>query len=267
MTDVCMRFGLEFNPFLKNSKEVLIETPEFKEVIARLDYLKSIKGIGVITGEPGVGKTSALRKWSSSLNQSLFKVIYTPLSTLTVNEFYNNLSLEMGLEPQFKKKDNIHLIQNEINRLTIERRITPVFILDEANYTRPGVLNDLKILFNFDMDSKDKAVVILAGLTNLNSTLRLSSHEPLRQRIVMNYKISALNKEDAKSFISEKLQTAKCSKTIFSDNALEAISNSANGIPRLLCKLANACLVVANKKESDFVDDDIARIAIEDLTI
>ena len=117
------------------------------------------------------------------------------------------------------------------------------------------------------MDSKDKAVVILAGLTNLNSTLRLSSHEPLRQRIVMNYKISALNKEDAKAFISEKLLAAKCSKPVFSDNALEAISNSANGIPRLLCKHANACLVVANKKDSDFVDEDIARIAIEDLTV
>jgi len=265
--DVYARFGMEFNPFLKNSKETLIDTEELSEAITRLKYIQNVKGFGVLTGEPGIGKTTALRTWSKSLNPSLYKVVYTPLSTLTVMEFYKNLVAEMGLVPSFKKIDNIHLLQNEISRLSVERHITPVFIFDEANYARNGILNDLKILFNFDMDSKDKAIVILAGLPVLNSTLKLSVHEPLRQRVIMNYHMIGLSKEKTKSFISSKLIAAKCSKPVFSDNALEAIANSSNGIPRMICKIANSCLVIANSKSLDFIDSDIVQLAIEDLNL
>lgn len=264
MMDICARFGLEFNPFLKNSKDIVINTPEFSEVTARLNYLQEVKGFGLITGDPGVGKTTALRSWANNLNKSLYKVIYTPLSTLTLMEFYKNLALEMNLVPSFRKMDNIHMIQKEIERLSIERRITPVFILDELNYARNGTLNDLKILFNFNMDSKDKAIVVLSGLTILNSTLNLNIHEPLKQRIIMNYTMTGLDKVSSKAFISEKLQAAKCCKPVFDDAALEAIVNAANGVPRMLCKYANACLVVADRKDVNFVNAEIARIAIED---
>ena len=55
--------------------------------------------------------------------------------------------------------------------------MTLIIILDEANYLRNGILNDLKILFNFEMDSSDQAVVLLAGLPQLNNTFNLAIHE------------------------------------------------------------------------------------------
>ena len=54
--DYTARYGLEFNPFLKNSKEVLVETQEYKEVQFRLKYLLSTKGFGILTGSAGKGK-------------------------------------------------------------------------------------------------------------------------------------------------------------------------------------------------------------------
>ena len=64
------RYGMEFNPFIKNSKEILVETTDYKEVTFRLNYLLNIRGFGVLTGQPGLGKTALLRNWSHSLNQS-----------------------------------------------------------------------------------------------------------------------------------------------------------------------------------------------------
>ena len=93
--------------------------------------------------------------------------------------------------PTFKKSDNFRIIQEEISRLALEKRKTPVIIIDEANYISNAVLNDLKILFNFEMDSRDRAVILLVGLPQLNHTLQLAIHEPLRQRIIMK---SLLNK-------------------------------------------------------------------------
>lgn len=187
--DPIARFGLEFNPFLKNAKEILINTQESREAAFRLDHLAKNRGFGILAGAAGRGKATAVRRWEASLNPSLYKVVYSSLSTLTVNDFYRNLSGGLGAQPSFRKPDNFKSIQDEITRLALEKRKTPVIIIDEANYVSNAVLNDLKTLFNFEMDSKDRAVILLVGLPQLNSTLRLGVHEPPRQRIIMNYNI------------------------------------------------------------------------------
>lgn len=262
--DYTARYGLEFNPFLKNSKEILVQTEEYKEVLFRLEYLLQTKGFGILTGSAGKGKTTAVRNWSKSLNTSLYKVIYSSLSTLTVNDFYRNLVTELGGVASYRKPDNFRLIQDEITRLTVEKKQTPVIIIDEANYINTAILNDLKILFNFDMDSKDKAVILLAGLPQFNNTLRLGIHEPFRQRIVMNYNLEGLSKEEGRSYINEKLQGAGCNQTVFEDNAVEAILNAANGTPRLINKLCNASLLVGNSRKLNIINADAVMQAVND---
>ena len=111
--DYFTRYGLEFNPFIKNSKEILIDTTEYKETLFRLDYLAKTKGFGILTGSAGRGKTTAVRSWAASLNPSLYKVVYSSLSTLTLNDFYRNLVKELGNEPAYKKPDNFRIIQDE----------------------------------------------------------------------------------------------------------------------------------------------------------
>lgn len=262
--DYTARYGLEFNPFLKNSKEILIETQEYKEVLFRLNYLLTTKGFGLLTGSAGRGKTTAVRNWVSGLNTSLYKVVYSSLSTLTVNDFYRHLSAELGAQPAFRKTDNFKIIQEEINRLVMEKRQTPVIIIDEANYIGNAVLNDLKMLFNFEMDSRDRAVILLCGLPQLNSTLRLSIHEPFRQRIVMNYNLEGMTKTEAHSYILEKLRGAGCKQTVFEENALEAVLNAANGIPRMINKLCNASLLIANSSGLNLITSEAVMQAIND---
>lgn len=262
--DYTARYGLEFNPFLKNAKEILIETQEYKEVLFRLNYLLTTKGFGLLTGSAGRGKTTAVRNWVSGLNTSLYKVVYSSLSTLTVNDFYRHLAAELGAQPAFRKTDNFKIIQEEINRLVMEKRQTPVIIIDEANYIGNAVLNDLKMLFNFEMDSRDRAVILLCGLPQLNSTLRLSIHEPFRQRIVMNYNLEGMTKAEGHSYILEKLSGAGCKQTVFEENALEAILNAANGIPRIINKLCNASLLIANSSGLNFITSDAVMQAIND---
>ncbi len=259
-----MRFGMESNPFLKNAKEILFENPEFKEVQTRLNYLLTTRGFGVLTGGSGKGKTTGIRVWARSLNTSLYKVIYSSLSTLTVMEFYRTLAAGLGLVPQFRKSDNFKLIQSEIQRFALEKRITPVIIIDEANHACTAILNDLKMIFNFEMDSRDRAVVLLAGLPSLNHTLQLGIHEPLRQRITMNYNMDGFSKDESKEYILAKLRGVHCTGQVFDENALEALANAANGVPRLLNKLANSCLMIAGARNCDTVSSEIVMQAVAD---
>lgn len=262
--DYTSRYGLEFNPFLKNSKDILVETQEFKELRFRLDYLLSTRGFGLLTGSPGRGKTTAIRSWAQSLNPSLYKVVYSSLSTLTVMEFYRNLATELGIQPAHRKAENFRYIQDEINRLVLEKRITPVIIIDEANYISGSILNDLKILFNFEMDSRDRVVVLLVGLPQLNNTLRLGIHEPLRQRIVMNDDLDGLSKEEGKQYIQAKLEGAGCHQPVFAENAVEAVLNAANGTPRMINKLCDKSLLVANSNSLNIITADAVMQAIND---
>lgn len=262
--DYIARFGLEFNPFLKNSREIIVENDEYREIFFRLNYLVETKGFGLLTGSPGLGKTTAIRNFAASLNPAKYKVIYSSLSTLTVMEFYRSLVASFGAEPAFCKADNFRIIQENITRLTLEKRITPVTILDEANHISNAILSDLKLLFNFEMDSRDRAVILLAGLPQLNNTMRLISNEPLRQRLVMNYNLEGLTKEEGRFYISEKLKRAGCTRDIFDPNAIEALLNTANGTPRIINTLCNSALLIANNNGHNTISAEDAMTAIND---
>lgn len=265
--EINTRYGLEFNPFLKNSHEVLYQSSEYSEASFRLDYLAKTKGFGLLTGQPGRGKTTVVRNWSSELNPSLYKVIYTCLSTVTVNEFYRNLASMMGAEPAYRKTENFRLIRDEITRLSLDKKKTPVIIIDEANYVSNAILNDLKLLFNFEMDSRDRAVVLLVGLPQLNSTLKLSIHEPFRQRIIMNYNLDGFSKDEGRAYINEKLAGAGCHQKIFDDAAIEAILNASDGTARMINKICNEAMIVGHAQNQNLINADIVMKAINECTL
>ena len=258
------RYGMEFDPFLKNSKEILFEGSEYKEALFRLDQLAKTRGFGLLTGAPGRGKTTALRNWAKKLNPSLYKVLYTSLSTVTVSEFYRDLASSLGAQPSYKKTENFHAIQDEISRLCLDKKKTPVIIIGEANYVSNAILGDLKILFNFEMDSRDRAVVLLAGLPQICSTLRLAVHEPLRQRIIMNYNLDGFTKEESREYIDRKLRGAGCSQPVFDDSALEAVINASDGTARMINKFCSSSLVIGNSREAPVITADIVMQAVND---
>ena len=265
--DYTTRYGLEYNPFIKNERETLIETREYREVISRLNYLLQIKGFGLLTGNPGLGKTTTVRNWIKSLNQTAYKAIYIPLSTLTVMEFYRYLAAELGCEAAYRKADNFRMIQGAIERYVYEKRMIPIIVLDEANYLKNEMLKDLKILFNFEMDSVNRAMILLVGLPQLISTLSLNVHEPLRQRITMSYSLAPLTKEEVRAYILEKMKEANCHQEVFEKNAIEAIAGASNGTPRMVDKIVNASLMVGNSLNQNIIVSDTVMRAVNEIQL
>ena len=86
----------------------------------------------------------------------------------------------------------------------------------------------------------------------------------LRQRITMNYNMDGYSKDESKEYILTKLRGVRCARQVFDENALEALANAANGVPRLLNKLANSCLMIASAKNSDIIDSEIVMQAVTD---
>lgn len=261
-------FGMKCNPFKKDIQiQDSFEFADFKEVQGRLKYLLETKGIGLITGSSGKGKTFSTKYFVKNLNTNLYKIVYISLSTVTVLEFYRSFCIGLGIEPACKKVDMFRQIQERMQLLVKDRRITPVIICDEAQYLRTDILNDIKMLLNFDMDSKDLAILILIGQPTLNDVLSRSVHEALRQRIMVNYTFEGIDFDEVKEYIFDRCQLAGISNTIFDDGAIKALSSNCNGSTRELNNLIEKSLLICAQKKENVITPETVMLANNDLSL
>ena len=139
-----------------------------------------------------------------------------------------------------------------------------MIIIDVADKLSHKILSDLQIMFNFEMDSRDLAVILLIGQPRLNLTLNQGIHESLRQRIVMNYHMGGMTKEEGRLYISKKLEGAGSRQAVFDDNALEAILNAANGTARMINKICNRSLMIGASLGQNIITSDTVMKTLDD---
>lgn len=252
-------------PFSKEiaSSDAFLST-DYQGAISALHYLQKSKGMGLLIGDPGVGKTFTLRSFKESLNPSLYHVIYFPLSTGGVMDFYRGLVYGLGEEPKFRKVDLFRQIQQGIERMAFERKITPVFILDEMHMAKDAFLQDIALLFNFQMDSTNPYILVLSGLPHLKTRLMLNHHRPLSQRMIMKYEIQPLTKVEVSNYINHHLKLAGAKMPIFTESAIEAITLRSQGWPRVINTLTVNSLLFGSQLKKEQIDEEIVRLAVED---
>jgi len=259
---------MQFNPFSKDlSAAHYFESEDFKQATGRLNHLREIKGIGLFTGHPGTGKTSTIKKFIDSLNPSLYKCVYLPLSTVTVMEFYRSIAFGIGITPSFKKIDMFISIQERIVSLLKDRNITTILAIDEGQYLHSKILSDLKILLNFEMDSKNYAAVIISGLPTLCNSLSGITHEALTQRIVINYTFNGLSKTELCDYINTRLKACGVHSNMFSESAMEAIWGCSSGCPRVINNLAEKCLLLGFQKNVKIIDTELVMLANNEISL
>lgn len=257
-------YSLSGAPFSKEStKEPYASTPH-QEAIGCLNYMRQVRGMGLLVGESGAGKTYALRTFADSLNKSLYKVVYFPLSTATVNDFYRGLAFGLGEEAKTRKIDLFRQIQQTITMLYQDRKITPVLMLDEMQLAKDQFLSDLNLLFNFSMDSSNPFVLLLCGLPHLRARLTLNHNRPLAQRLLIGHHVEPLSKDEVKGYVLHHMNAAGAKHPIFTESAMEAIAAVTQGYPRLINKLAVHALLYGCLRKAEQIDADLIRGAAEE---
>lgn len=262
-------YGLKYNPFAKEiSENELYVSRDFKELASRLEFMKKTRGFFLLTAESGAGKTTALRRFASSLNPGLYRICYTALSSVTVMDFYRGLILKMGENPEYRKVMMFEQLQRLVDVSYHEKRITPVFILDEAQSLSGGVLEDIRMLFNFKMDSENPFILIFSGQHSIRRKLQLGMHQALRQRITGNYHMHGLCKDEIGDYISARLASAGAANVnIFTEPAKEALYTATSGVTRSLCNLITASMTCAFAKSAQMIDEEIVYQASRDIEI
>jgi type II secretory pathway predicted ATPase ExeA len=259
-------FGFTHYPFERALQpDELFASTAAREAQARLQHLVELRGIGLITGEVGSGKTSVCRQLSAALHPGLYRLFYLPLSTGTVLDMYKAITWQLAIPVQRNRATAYRAIHTEVSRLVIESKIQPVLVIDEAHHLRNEVLEDLRLLTNYAMDSERRLCLLLVGLTELRRRLRMAVHESLTQRIVVRYHLSGLTREETPAYLEHRLQLAGCALPLFEPAAIEALFQASQGLPRKLNSAAHYALSAAALAKAKQVTADHVQAALEEL--
>jgi type II secretory pathway predicted ATPase ExeA len=259
-------FALTAFPFdLTPEPDALFASAALAEAEARLKHLLELRAIGLITGEAGSGKTTVCRKVAAALHPGLYRVFYVPLSTGNVMDMYKSIGWELGLPMERNRAAAFRVIRSEITRLSLEARQRPVLIVDEAHHLRNEVLEDLRLLTNYQMDSDNRLCLLLVGLTELRRRLAMAVHESLAQRIVVRYHLAGLTREELPAYLTHRLRLAGCELPVFEPPAVEALFQATQGMPRKVNRLAHYALTSAALGQARTVSAEHVQAAREEV--
>lgn len=246
--------------------EALFASSALSEAQARLKHLLELRGIGLVTGEVGSGKTTVCRKTASTLHAGLYRLFYVALSTGNVMDMYKSIAWELGLPTERNRAAAYRVIRAEITRLTLEAKQRPVLIVDEAHHLRNDVLEDLRLLTNYEMDSENRLCLLLVGLTELRRRLSMAVHESLAQRIVVRHHLTGLTREELPHYLAHRLQLAGCELPLFEPPAIEALFQATQGMPRKVNRLAHYALSAAAIAKAKQVTSEHVQAAREEVS-
>lgn len=255
-------FGFKKMPFDKElSSQELFTTYDQKESLARLNYIKQHRGIFLLTGEPGGGKTSILRSFVDSLNPQCHECCYTPHATISASEIYRQINTLLNLRPVSRKSQLFEQAQRAIWDKYRHQGITPCFILDECHLMGHETLQELVLLTNFEMDSKVPFILILSGQPPLKDMLKRRNLEALSQRINLRYHVAGLSEEESREYICYHLKLAGRDDPLFEENCFEMIHQLGLGLPRRIGNLCKDAMIYAQMKKSQKITAEMVHEA------
>lgn len=239
-------FGLTRHPFDKDiGADDLFESSASAELMARFKHLLEMRGIGLVTGESGSGKTTSCRRAVAGLHVGLYRVHYVSLTTGNVMDLYKTIAWELGLPTERNRAALFRQIRAEVTRLCAENRLRPVLIIDEAHHLRTDVLEDIRLLTNYAMDSENRLCVVLVGHPELRRRLGMSALDALSQRIVVRAHVRGLSRDEMGGYLAHRLRLAGCELPLFEASTAEAIFQASSGLPRKANLIAHHALFAA----------------------
>ena len=261
-------FGLKHYPFEKTLRtDELLETETQAEARARIRHLVELRGIGLLTGEPGVGKTAVCRQVTDGLHEGLHQVRYVSFSTGSVRDTCNAIAAAFGLAESQSRVTLFQALRAETERLVTESGRLPVLVLDEAHHLGNDVLAEFRMLANHHMDSANRLCLLLVGLTELRNRLRMAVHEPLAQRIVVNCHLCALGHDEVGTYVGHRMRLAGADVPVFAPAAVEALALAASRVPRKIDRLAHHALIAAAGSGGRTVTEDHVSRAAEEVVL
>ena len=262
-------YNVRSNPFaLTPDPEYLFLSEEQREAMASLMYgVLARRGFSVLIGDAGTGKTTLLRTMMRSIPESraVFSVIVNP--TLTASEFLRTCITGFGIPVGESPKDVVlsHL-RRFLVRLYEEKKVA-VLVIDEAQRLSTELLEEVRLLTNFETD-KDKLIqIILAGQDELAAMLDRYDLRQLKQRVSTRVHINALTPQSVAAYIRYRWSRCSSEPLPFDPAAIASIAEMSGGIPRLVNSICENALLLGFAQGQKKIDPAVVTSVGSDLRL
>lgn len=254
-------FGLTHEPLGKGTTD-LWDDGHLTQLRERFQWLLDSPGLGLLTGEPGVGKSAALRHVCATLNPHRYQIIYLAETDFGRNDIYRGLALALGLEAAYRRSQVWRDLKARIAELE-GKNLLPVWIIDEAQNLPTEFFRDLPAFMNFAFDSRDLMAIWLVGHPLLAATLSRAPYAALASRIQQRVVLEPVaQRERFPLLIQHALKASGCHQTILSESGMETIRQASQGIPRKAHLILKNALRLASTKGLSHLPDDLICDAI-----
>ncbi len=256
-------YQLKEDPFnITADPDFFFSSARHAEAFSHLTYgIKQRKGILVVTGEIGTGKTTLCRTLLNRLDENI-------KTALILNPTFSDLQLlqlilkDLGIKAPLKNKFALIDALNEflLNETNLGHNV--VMIIDEAQNLGVKQLEQIRLLSNLETEKQKLLQIILVGQPELLDKLKLVSLRQLNQRIAVRYHILPLDRSELQQYIQHRLKIAQVSNKSnrhlqFTDDAVEAIYALSNGTPRMVNILCDRALLAGFVQETWTIDKNI----------
>jgi general secretion pathway protein A len=239
-------FNLRERPFdLTTNPRYLVLTDPHREALSHLEYgIASRRGITLLIGEAGTGKTTVIR---TALERQPERVHWVHLHNpaLTRSEFVEMLAARFGLSAEARTSKTALLL--ELEHLVRERQKageSTVLIVDEAQSIPVDLLEEIRLLANIETDETKLLSVVLAGQPELADRLNHEALRQLKQRIALRCELRALTLPETLGYVAGRIRAAGgVGAQIFTREAVMLIHERSRGIPRTISVIADNALV------------------------
>jgi general secretion pathway protein A len=267
MSSIFGFFGLRENPFKINpDPRFLFTTDQTRAISDELVYaIRSRKGLILLTGEVGTGKTMLIRRlldWLTEQNMPTALIFNSHIQPEHLLDFILN---DFGVPCASTLKSEKLMA---LNRWLLDRYRAsqiPVLIVDEAQGLEPAALEEIRLLLNFETPREKLLQIVLAGQPELQNKLKRHELRQLRQRITVRCTTAPLTLDQTYGYIRERLRIAGANGTpIFEPDAIGAIHAYSLGVPRVINVLAEHSLINACAEGASIVSADAVEQAAHD---
>ena len=256
-------FGLTPNP------KYIFKTESYLEVTASLRYcISHYKGLIVVTGEVGTGKTTTLRSMMQHVGREILAV-YLVNPFLTVHEFYELLihGFRLGIPAASSKAQVLQTLASFLAHRH-SRGMRTVLIADEAHGLAPSLLEEIRLLANIETNSEKLLQIVLSGQPELRETLNQPGLRQLKQRISLRCTIQPLTEVETIKYIRFRMKTAGAGRMdLFDTEALDLICNISRGIPRVINNVCDNALLMGYAEGLQVINREIIEDVADTLDI
>jgi general secretion pathway protein A len=248
---------------------MLFLTAQYREAVAGLAYaILNRKGLLVLSGEVGTGKTTVLERIVNFVPPERVHLSVVRYPTLTPDEFIEMVMLDFGITaiPQ-SKAQRLLLLERFLLDLQAKGRIAAL-IVDEAHKLSREVMEEIRLLGNFDNGDQKMLQIVMAGQSELDELLRREDLRQLKQRVAVRVTLEPLAAPEVESYIAYRwTQAGGKPEHRFSAASIREICRWSRGIPRLINSICDNALLLAFAEQKPIVEPEHVRHVAADLDL